>query len=149
MIIRLANLDDWKAIAEFNCALARETEDHELNAEIVAKGVKRGLDRMPEARYFVAEVEDSIIGQLMVTREWSDWRDGWIWWIQSVYVRKDHRKKGVFRELLQRVSDDAVADPDVVGIRLYVEIDNEPAQAVYRRSGFVDPNYRVLERIFE
>jgi ribosomal protein S18 acetylase RimI-like enzyme len=96
----------------------------------------------------VAEFDDSTIGQLMVTREWSDWRDGWIWWIQSVYVPADHRNQGVFRELLQHVTDAAVADPDVVGIRLYVENDNQSAQAVYARSGFVDPNYRVLEQIF-
>jgi GNAT superfamily N-acetyltransferase len=148
MIIRTATTDDWKTLTEFNCALARETEDHELDATIVGRGVRRGLDRMPDVQYFVADFEDSVIGQLMVTREWSDWRDGWIWWIQSVYVPADHRNKGVFRQMLQHVTDAAVADPDVVGIRLYVENDNQPAQSVYARSGFVDPNYRVLEQIF-
>ena len=149
MLIRAATNDDCQTLADYNCALASETEDHQLDSATVLRGVKRGLERAPDVQYHVAEVDTEIIGQLMVTREWSDWRDGWLWWIQSVYVRADHRGNGVFRKLLQHVTDLATADSDVVGIRLYVENENERAQAVYARSGFDDPNYRVLEQIFD
>ncbi|MFC1758833.1 GNAT family N-acetyltransferase [Planctomycetota bacterium] len=149
MLIRAATNDDCQTLADFNGALASETEDHALDAGVVLSGVRRGLELAPDVQYYVAEVDREVIGQLMVTREWSDWRDGWIWWIQSVYVQADHRGSGVFRNLLQHVTDFAVAESDVVGIRLYVENANERAQEVYARSGFVDPNYRVLERIFD
>lgn len=149
MNIRIAGVGDLETLTDFNCALARETEDHELDAPTVSRGVQRGLEHFPDVQYFVAEETDSVIGQMMVTREWSDWRDGWIWWMQSVYVQSDHRKQGVFRALMEHVANAAVDDPDVVGIRLYVENGNHAAQAVYARSGFVDPNYRVLERMFE
>ena len=149
MFIRAATEDDCQTLADFNCALASETEDHELDAAVVLNGVRRGLERSPEVQYHVAEVDAEVIGQLMVTREWSDWRDGWLWWIQSVYVQAEHRGNGVFRSLLKHVTDLAAADSDVVGIRLYVENANDRAREVYAHSGFVDPNYRVLEQIFD
>jgi ribosomal protein S18 acetylase RimI-like enzyme len=84
----------------------------------------------------------------MLTREWSDWRDGWLMWVQSVYVEPAHRSQGVFRSLLDHATQCMREDPDVVGMRLYVENENSRAQAVYARTGFVDPSYKVLERIF-
>ncbi|MCA9215450.1 MAG: GNAT family N-acetyltransferase [Planctomycetales bacterium] len=149
-IIRAAKTEDCATIADFNCRLAAETEDHELDRQTVTRGVERGLQHDDESQYFVAESPaGSVVGQLMVTREWSDWRDGWLWWIQSVYVQQDHRGNGIFRSLLDQVRTAAEQDPDVVGIRLYVENENQRAQDVYARLGFVDPNYRVLEMIFD
>ena len=95
--------------------------------------------------YLVAESAGQIVGQLMVTYEWSDWRDGWIWWIQSVYVREDHRRHGVFRSLYEAVVEQARSAGNVVGIRLYVEKDNTRAQATYQRLGMYDASYLVLE----
>ena len=148
--IRAAKIEDSSTIADFNCRLAAETEHHKLDEATVARGVERGFDSENESQYFVAEASTGdVVGQLMLTREWSDWRDGWLWWIQSVYVHQDHRGNGIFRSLLDHVRDFATNDPNVVGIRLYVENENTRAQEVYARLGFVDPNYRVLEMIFE
>lgn len=89
-----------------------------------------------------------MIGCLMLTREWSDWRDGWLMWLQSVYVCAPHRGQGVFRSLLETAIEKMRQAPDVIGVRLYVEVKNERAQAVYYKTGFVDPKYKVLEQIF-
>ena len=147
-IIRLATSRDIDSLIDFNCAIARETEGKELNREIVTRGVTRGLMQGDEVVYFVAECQRHVIGCLMLTREWSDWRDGWLAWIQSVYVSPEHRGKGVFRELQAHATASAKENPDVVGMRLYVEAENHDAQAVYQRTGFTDPNYKVLEKIF-
>lgn len=147
-IIRLATSGDIDALIDFNCAIARETEDKELNRAIVTRGVTRGLTQGDEVVYLVAESNARPIGCLMLTREWSDWRDGWLVWIQSVYVTPEHRGRGVFRGLQVRATELAKDNPDVVGMRLYVEAENHNAQAVYHRTGFSDPNYKVLEKIF-
>ncbi len=147
--IRQATERDIPVVVDYNLALALESENKQLDRATVERGVARGFDQGTEVTYLVAELPDlSLAGQIMLTREWSDWRDGWIMWLQSVYVRPDCRSQGVFRLLL----DDAVrrlqADPDVVGLRLYVEVENQRAMDVYLRNGFVDASYRVLERIF-
>lgn len=146
--IRIATTTDAKALIDFNCAIARETEGKELDRSIVSRGVERGLTRGDEVVYLVAVRDSQPIGALMLTREWSDWRDGWLVWIQSVYVIAEHRGQGVFRDLLAQATAQVQTDPDVVGMRLYVENENEAAQAVYHRSGFTDPHYKVLEKIF-
>jgi GNAT superfamily N-acetyltransferase len=147
-LIRIATRDDLEALVDFNCGIARETEDKELDRATVQKGVARGFEQGDDVVYYVASIADEAIGSLMLTREWSDWRDGWIIWIQSVYVVPHHRGRGVFRSLLSHVTSAVRQNPDVVGLRLYVEIDNNRAQSVYARTGFVDPGYRVLEKIF-
>lgn len=146
--VRPATSSDAELLADFNCAIARETEDKELDRTKVLRGVQRALDLGPEVRYFVAEDASDPVGCLMITREWSDWRDGWIVWIQSVYVSSSHRGRGVFKSLLNHTTKTVRQEPDVVGLRLYVEVENSRAQEVYLRTGFVDPNYKVLEQLF-
>src|SRR5262249_25638071 len=98
-------------------------------------------------RYFVAEEAGRVVGQLLLTYEWSDWRDGWIWWIQSVYVHADFRRAGVFRCLYEHVAGCAAAEADrVVALRLYVERDNAAAQQTYGRMGMSGTSYLVMER---
>ena len=150
--IRAAQIQDADRLMEFNCAIARETEGRELSAEVVGRGVRRGLLHAGEVSYWVAEVElqgvSELIGCLMLTREWSDWRDGWLMWVQSVYVCESYRGQGVFRNLLETVIEQMKQTPDIVGLRLYVETQNARAQEVYLRTGFVDPHYKVLEQMF-
>ena len=147
--IRRADEGDIAALVDFNCGIARETEDKELNRTIVTGGVTRAFEQGDEVAYYLAELEGSAIGSLMVTREWSDWRNGWLAWIQSVYVVPEHRGQGVFRLILDRATEEIRKNPDVVGLRLYVENENSRAQAVYERTGFKDPHYKVLEKIFD
>ena len=147
--VRRATVDDAMAITVFNLAIAEETEGKALDFDTVQRGVQRGLQRAPEATYFLAEDEQGLpVGTLMFTREWSDWRDGWLMWLHSVYVAPRHRGSGVFRLLLDHATATVQNDPDVVGLRLYVEADNQVAQAVYARTGFSDPRYKVLEKLF-
>jgi GNAT superfamily N-acetyltransferase len=103
------------------------------------------LDDPAHGRYFVAEAGGRPVGQLMITYEWSDWRNGRFWWIQSVYVLPDARRGGVFRALFRHLEDMARDDPGVCGIRLYVERDNLRAQATYRHCGLADAGYAVME----
>jgi GNAT superfamily N-acetyltransferase len=148
--IRPGRLDDVAQIVDFNHRLARESEGKELDHETLAKGVEALLRDPRLGRYFVAVDGDPahgpLVGQLMVTEEWSDWRNGLIWWLQSVYVAQEWRGRGVFRRLLNKVIAQG-REMGVIGLRLYVERRNEKAQATYRRSGFADAGYVVLERI--
>ena len=147
--IRAATNNDIPVLVEFNLGCARDSEGKELDREILTGGVKRGLQQEGEVLYLLAENPDGPIGQIMLTREWSDWRNGWIAWIQSVYVRPEFRGQGVFRSLLKIAVERLQSQPDVIGVRLYVEQDNSSAESVYLRTGFVDPNYKVLELMFD
>lgn len=144
--IRPASADDWETIAEFNCRLAVESEGKTLKREAIEPGVRALLADAGKGRYFVACDGDAIVGQLMHTREWSDWRNGDIWWLQSVYVHPDYRRRGVFRRLFETLANEAESNPGVVGLRLYVETNNESAHATYRRMGFDEGGYFVMER---
>lgn len=146
--IRIATESDAEVLTEFNCRLAHETEAIELDRGTVLSGVRRGLAVTGEVIYFVAQDDAEVVGQLMLTREWSDWRDGWLAWLQSVYVRSDYRQQGVFRQLLNAARDHLQRQPDVVGLRLYVEDENVSAMSTYRRLGFTEAGYRVMEQIF-
>ena len=143
--VRAATADDLDLMARWAQAMAIETEDKALDADIVTRGIAAGLADPGRARYYVASVDDEAAGTLMLTTEWSDWRNGWWWWIQSVYVAPAHRRKGVYRALYSHVHDLARADPEVRGLRLYVEKENVTAQRTYEFLGMVDAGYRRYE----
>lgn len=146
--IRPAEINDAGTIADFNCRLAAESENKTLDPETVKRGVHALLQVPSRGRYFVAETDGEIVGQIMHTFEWSDWRNGDIWWIQSVYVHSDFRRRGVFRALSNHLEELARQSSGVVGIRLYVERDNQRAQQTYSSLGFDHPGYLVMERLF-
>ncbi len=112
-------------------------------------GVAALLADTSKGIYFVAEIDGQVAGQVMVTYEWSDWRNGNFWWLQSVYVAAAHRGAGVFKALYARVEDEARKTPGVCGLRLYMDAHNETARAAYRRLGMAETNYVVFERTFQ
>lgn len=146
--IRPARPDDVPRLADFNRALARETEGRELDADRVRAGVAAVLSDPSKGRYLVAEAGGVVIGQLMITFEWSDWRNGMFWWIQSVYVDPAHRGAGVFGALYRRIEAEARTAGNVCGIRLYMEHANDRARAAYLRLGLAAAGYEVLEKDF-
>jgi GNAT superfamily N-acetyltransferase len=149
VFIRAASSDDIAVISEFNCCLAKETENKTLDRTIVLNGVKRGMELGDEVQYYVAEDDAGVIGQIMLTREWSDWRNGWMIWLQSVYVSPEKRGAGVFRMLFQRSIDMARLRCNPVCVRLYVEHENEIAITAYHRLGFQVSGYQVMEMAIE
>jgi GNAT superfamily N-acetyltransferase len=151
-LIRDAVLADRPTIVEFNCRLAVETEGKVLDPAVLDQGVARALADPDRLRYWVAETRFStairLVGQTAITREWSDWRDGWVWWLQSVYVDADYRGQGIFRALYQHIRDAARVERDVIGIRLYVENGNLRAQKTYEALGMKPGGYSVLEELW-
>ena len=155
--IREAQPADADLLARWNVAMARETEHKALDPGTVRAGVAAGLADPAKARYFVAmrealaagrETLAEPVGTLMLTREWSDWRNGEWWWIQSVYVDEGHRRQGVFAALYRHVVRLARDSDGVIGLRLYVERDNANAQHTYASLGMVDTGYRIYEAEF-
>lgn len=144
--VRSATPADAAVIIEFNRRLAQETEGKTLDGATLAAGVAAVLADPVRGRYYLAEDDGAPLAQLMITTEWSDWRNGWFWWIQSVYVREDARRRGLFRLLYEYVREQAQADGAVIGLRLYVEHANRPAQDAYRRLGLDATGYLLLER---
>lgn len=142
MKIRRAQKEDAKAIAELNIALAKESEGILLDQETIFKGVSALLSDENKGIYFVAEENKRIIGQLMITVEWSDWRNKPIWWVQSVYVLNAWRKKGVFTRLLEKVKEMA-RQQGVAFLRLYAYQNNTPALRVYQKSGWQPDQYVI------
>jgi len=143
--VRPATADDADFLAHGNAAMALETEHKRLDPAVVGAGVHAALADPAKGRYFIAESDGRRVGQLMFTYEWSDWRNGTFWWIQSVYVLPEARRNGVFRALFRHVEQLAESDPAVCGIRLYVERENDRAQATYRHCGLHDAGYAVME----
>jgi GNAT superfamily N-acetyltransferase len=146
LAIRSASLVDLPTLVDFNTRLAWETEHKRLDADTIARGVRRALSQPALCRYFVAERSGQIVGQAMITIELTDWRDGVLWWLQSVYVAEAHRGGGVFRALFDHIRRLAEADPDVRGLRLYVERENERARRVYEQLGLAPSGHLVYER---
>ena len=147
--VRVAERRDSQTLAKFNIEMAWETERKKLNSTIVTKGVQELLENPRHGFYVVAEGAGQIVGSLMVTYEWSDWRCGLFWWIQSVYVRPDFRRRGVFSRLYQFLKDKALRDANVCGFRLYVQSSNHTAQETYDNVGMKQTPYRVYEESFE
>ncbi|MEP6925439.1 MAG: GNAT family N-acetyltransferase [Pyrinomonadaceae bacterium] len=148
--IRLAEPNDALAIIDFNQRMAQETENKELPLEIITNGVTAVFADSNKGFYVVGETSvQEIVGCLMITFEWSDWRAGWFWWIQSVYVRSDFRGQGVYKKLYEWVTAQATAKGNVCGIRLYVEKDNMVAQKVYEKLDMEETHYLMYEAIFE
>jgi len=144
--IRRATPADAAVVAEFNRLLALESEGKTLDPALLQPGVAAALSDPHKALYFVAEDAGRVVGQMMITYEWSDWRNGWIWWIQSVYVWADSRRRGVFRSLFNHAEEAARQDGQVVALRLYVEKDNHAAQKTYDRLGMKPAGYFVHEK---
>lgn len=147
--IRSATSADARVIVDFNNRLAMETEGETLNSDLIVPGVSAVLHDATKGRYWVAVTEDRIVGQIMVTYEWSDWRNGMLWRIESVYVHENFRRSGIFSALYRHVESLAAAAPDVRGLRLYVEEENRQAQKTYESLGMAVTGYRVMESIFE
>jgi GNAT superfamily N-acetyltransferase len=142
---RDANHNDVLSIVEFQLAMARETEDLELDRVVCTRGVETVFSDPSLGRYFVAQSEGEVIASLMITYEWSDWRNGVVWWIQSVFVRPDFRKQGVYAGLYGHVKQLAQSHAMIRGIRLYVDRRNAAAQQVYTRLGMNGEHYQVFE----
>lgn len=147
--IRRARMADIDRITTHNLAMALETEDRTLDPDTVRKGVAAVIDHPERGFYLLAEKDREVVGQCMVTREWSDWRCGDFWWIQSVYVREEYRGSGVFTHLFRALETEARSQEDVVGLRLYVEESNRGAQRTYERLGMQATRYLLFEREFD
>jgi ribosomal protein S18 acetylase RimI-like enzyme len=145
--IRKAEARDADTIAGFNSAMALETEGKLLLPERVGAGVRRLLNDSSLGFYVVAESAGRVVGCLMVTNEWSDWRNGLFWWIQSVYIEPGSRRQGVYRRLYDFIRGEARADPGICGFRLYVEKDNAAAQKTYGSLGMSPTDYLVYEEL--
>jgi GNAT superfamily N-acetyltransferase len=150
--VRLARLEDVATITSFSAAMALETEGRSLDLDRLSLGTIALIKNPTRGFYIVAEQEQGgsrqLLGQLMVTYEWSDWRNGVFWWIQSVYVDPAWRRRSVFRLMHKTVMALAKTSPDVCGIRLYVEESNSAAQSVYRRVGLTPSSYVMFETDF-
>ncbi len=142
---REAVRSDAQVIAEFQSAMALETEGISLDRDVLARGVAAVFDDPSRGRYFVAERDGRVVASLLITYEWSDWRNGTVWWIQSVYVAAEARRQGVYAALYDHVRSLAAADPSIRGIRLYVDNRNRAAAEVYARLGMNGDHYRVFE----
>jgi len=143
--IRDAAPGDEATIVDFNTRMAMETEGRPLARELIEAGVAAVLRDSARGRYWVAEIDDRVVGQLLVTFEWSDWRNGTFWWIQSVYVEDGYRRAGVFSALYRHVEKLSRQNREVCGLRLYVDEHNHRAQDTYRALGMSAPGYLVME----
>ena len=145
MEIRLATQADVESLVDFNQAMALETEGKQLSSELLRAGVSAVFGDEKKGFYVVVEDKGAVAAGLMVTTEWSDWRNGWFWWIQSVYVRPEHRGGGLYGRMYDFVKERAAEAGDVCGFRLYVEKENERAQRVYEKLGMERTYYLMYE----
>jgi GNAT superfamily N-acetyltransferase len=145
MIIRQANETDSASIVEFQLAMAWETEQLQLHEPTVIKGVAAVFADQGKGIYYVAELNGTVVGSLLTTFEWSDWRNGTVLWIQSVYVRPEYRKRSIFSHLYKHIQSLVVTNPDLRGIRLYADKTNIPAHGVYEHLGMTAEHYQMFE----
>ena len=144
IIIRKAVPSDTPSIVDFQLRMALETEDMKLVPEIVTKGVDAVFNDLSKGQYYVAEADGMVIASLLITYEWSDWRNCNVWWFQSVYVVPEFRRKGVFRKMYSHIRELAVQQ-DIAGLRLYVETKNSRAQKTYEALGMSSEHYAFYE----
>ncbi len=142
--IRKATVEDLESIVANNIAMARETEGKELDPVKAEEGARAVLEGKADAVYYVVEVDGKVACQTMITKEWSDWRNGYFWWIQSVYTLPEYRGKGLFRRLYEYVMAEA-RKAGACGLRLYVDAGNTGAQKVYEKLGMSRTNYILYE----
>ena len=143
--IRIATEENREIIAEFQIKMAAETENLVLDKETLSEGVMHVLRDPEKGKYFMAEDEGNVVASLLITFEWSDWRNKWVLWIQSVYVLPDYRKQGVFKNMYAHIKKWATDDNEVAGIRLYVDKTNRRAIDVYSKLGMNGEHYRLFE----
>lgn len=147
--VKRATIADIDTIVDFNTAMARETENIILPRQRLTDGVTAVFEDSAKGFYVVAESDGGVVGQMMITYEWSDWRNGFFWWIQSVYVLSSHRRMGVFRSLFEYVKHTAESTPSVCGLRLYVASENHPAKQAYQNLDMEKSHYELYEMSFD
>ena len=142
---RRASMNDATVIAQYNAAMALETENLALDRERVRRGVEAALRDPAKGFYVLAIADEKVIAQTMITFEWSDWSNGMRWWVQSVYVHPDYRRRGIYRGLFEYLGGLAREADTVFSLRLYVHRENRGAQAVYQKLGFHETKYYLYE----
>jgi len=145
MIVRQATRSDSASIVEFQLSMAWETEELKLNEPTVIKGVAAVFEDPAKGIYYVAETEGKVVGSLLTTFEWSDWRNGTVLWIQSVYVRPEYRKRSIFSKLYKHIQEKVNGNSNLRGIRLYADKTNIPAHGVYEHLGMTAEHYQMFE----
>ena len=143
--IRPAKFKELDTIADFQVQMANETEQLTLNIDEVRKGVEAVFEDIQKGKYYVAVDDEEVLACLMTTSEFSEWRNGTVIWIQSVYVKKTHRKKGIYKQMYNYLKKMVEADDELMGIRLYVEMHNQAAQRVYINMGMKSDHYKMFE----
>lgn len=143
--IQKAVIENLEVLIDFQQRLALESESIRLNAETLRKGIMAMFADPAKGIYYVVEEEGQVIGCHMITYEWSDWRNGMVWWLQSVYVTETHRKKGIFKMMYDNLINIIKKDPQLIGLRLYVDKSNERALQVYQAMGMDGSHYTVYE----
>ena len=144
IIITKGQIEDVESIAQFQVDMAMESEGTQLDKDTVTKGVSAAMADENKGLYYIARVDGKAVGSLMLTREWSDWNNGWYWWIQSVYVEPDYRRQGVYKSMYQAVCTDA-KQQNIAQVRLYVDKTNTRGQEVYSSLGMQESHYLIYE----
>ena len=145
MQVRKATKEDIKSIVDFQLKMAAETEGIELDKPTVTKGVSAVIDDENKGKYYVTEINNQIVASLLTTYEWSDWRNGTILWIQSVYVLNEYRRKGVYRNMYSHIKKLVLENDKLNGIRLYADKSNHPAHKTYQELGMSPDHYITFE----
>ena len=145
MIVRKATSGDLASIVDFQLLMATETEEILLDKNVVTKGVSAVLNDRLKGQYYIAELEGKVVSSLLTTFEWSDWRNGTVLWIQSVYVLQEFRRKGIYRSMYSFIKEEVINDVNLKGIRLYADKSNYPAQKTYKSLGMSPDHYVTFE----
>lgn len=144
LFIREARIIDADKIIGFQKKMAKETEDMSLDHEVINQGVYAVFADPARGKYYVAEDNGEVIGSLLITNEWSDWRNSFVWWFQSVYIEKSYRRRGIFKMMYNHIKENAIRN-GVAGLRLYVEVENTTAQKTYEAMGMSSSHYKMYE----